>query len=539
MPKLKTFDPPANQNDFTAAETQLEAALRARWSSNINMFTESVLQNKPAPTQYFNPLTTDIPDQATEAVIRWTAFPARISKTFSFKGERTQWSYADNGPPASENYEPLGPRGWQDEYCEWSVTRNDAGKITKVSFTCENREYWYTLWDISPEVVLRLYQQLVGPQVEPQDLYSRDEVGNPIINAETGRPAYNGHNKWNSTTTEGVVHLISAPNALSAEISLAGQATILRKDSTGEPITDPAGLITCSNYGIADRNSDPHIGASVNSLVRGSDGLGSGMRVSLSNPVGLYIQTPNFNQYSLPSSAPAGAQPSDCWSILRGHARGSGEAIDYILHAVFEVPEEWGFTVSDITINGFNIDFGAQITETFHIALAAYGLQPQTEAPSELTCARDAKPPLPRTPCLRDSPVLPATFRSGLSMRIEQGTTISNIGLYATDVDTNAIIAFTGAPGVSLEQQGTQATDEETILFQLTITAAADAPLGVRSVLLTNANGAKGPAVYGLLEVVAPGTLAGEQTEVVGSRVEPSTQSLGVMRSLASPLGSR
>ena len=52
---------------------------------------------------------------------------------------------------AWQTFGPPGPRGWQDEYCEWSVTRDPASnKITSVMFTCENPDYWFTLWQVDP-----------------------------------------------------------------------------------------------------------------------------------------------------------------------------------------------------------------------------------------------------------------------------------------------------------------------------------------------------------------------------------------------------
>ena len=250
MPKISQFDPPANQNDLPD-HPDLNKAFRKRWSDNISRYNNQTIQNdpwgstnQPKLTEYFNPLGQDIPGGG--APTTWTAFPNRIKLTYPNAGQRTQWQYADNGPPAG--YSPKGPRGWQDEYCEWSVVRNKDGKITRVDFTCENREYWYTLWSTSPETVLKLYRDIVGPQVEMEDLFDRDPAnGQPIIDPETGRPAYNGRNKWNATTSQGAVHLISNPNSLSAEIFLAGQATVLREDAQGQPITDRNQLINCSS----------------------------------------------------------------------------------------------------------------------------------------------------------------------------------------------------------------------------------------------------------------------------------------------------
>jgi hypothetical protein len=511
MPNLPQFDPPANQNDFKPGEEDKEKALRSRWNDNINRFTQQTLQNnpwsstnQPALTQYYNPLDTDIPEGTKGAAIKWTAFPNLILVNYPSVGQVTQWKYADEGPP-DPNDEPKEPRVWQDEYCEWSVTRNADNQITKVMFTCENREYWYTLWDIDPEVVLRLYQQLISPQVKLEDLYLTKD-NQPVIDPETGRPAYNDINKWNNNTTNGAVHLISNPNSLSAEIFLAGQATILRKDGAGNPITDQGELINCSGYGTANRNSDPTIGATVNGLVRGSGALGSGVRISLENPVGLYIQEPAFDRYQLPFAAPDGVQPSDYWKIIRGRKRQNGEEVDYILHAVFEVPEEQGFTVSDITIDGINIQYGSQITQTFQIALAGLPIS-QIAPPEELPCAVASSRPLPSPYLLREANVLQVALRSSLNMRIEPGTTVDNVALVAFDVDADATIEFTDGSGVRVTIVTSDGTNKKR-LFILSITADPDAPLGNCSLLLTNRDGSKGPAAFGLLEVVSPGTLS-------------------------------
>jgi hypothetical protein len=537
MPKLTQFDPPANQNDFLPGEEEKEKAFRDRWSDNINRFTEQTLLNdpwnsvnQPPLSQYYNPLNTDIPAGTKGAAIKWTAFPNRILKKYENVGQPTQWKYADEGPPASDNYGPRGPRGWQDEYCEWSVTRNAEGKITKVMFTSENREYWYTLWDIDPNVVLRLYQELVGSQVKLEDLYLRDNKDNLVVDPATGRPAYNDKNQWNCETTKGAVHLISNPNSLSAEIFLAGQATILRRNPEGNAITDKNQLINCSKYGTLNRNSDPTIGAEVNALVRGTGAPGSGVRISLENPVGLYIQEPSFDTYQLPLSAPSDAKPSDYWKIIRGRKRQDGEEIDYILHAVYEVPQELGFTVSDIAINGFNIDYGAQIAQTFQIALTGLPL-PQVTVDA-LICAGEPKP-LPRAYNLRESEVFSVAERSGLNMQIEPGTTVQNVLLEAINCDHNTTIEFVGEPGITFERTGFEEKDKMQF-FTLTITAASDAPLGNRSVRLKNLdkidlNDYYGvPAVFGLLRVVSLGTLSRTTVPTIAAMVEVSPVEMAV-----------
>jgi hypothetical protein len=321
----------------------------------------------------------------------------------------------------TQPYGPYGPRGWQDEYSEWSVTRNAAGKIIRVDFTCENPEYWYTLWRVSPEKVAELYQSTLNYGAPPErqikvtveDLQLVDpKTHKPVINPATGRPAYNPLNKWNSgpvstrtgssTDSGGAMHLTSTPNTLQTETGLAGSATVQR--TIGH--SDSQALICCSQYGQNYRNSDPHIGQSVNSIVAG------GAIVSLADPPGLYIQMPDFSGYSLPpnNKLPSGAKPADCWQIVRGAETlidpvtgklypsvTEGVPGNFILHAVFQLPQSWieadpTMTVSDIIINSQNINWASQIAGTYNMALYGRGI-PMT-APAAQPCVGTPDVPL-------------------------------------------------------------------------------------------------------------------------------------------------
>jgi len=301
---LPRFDLPANQNDLS--DPKQAAALRTEWSNSINRWIGSSILGDPWGSlhdhdriYYYNPLTTDLTG-GKAASITWIAFPNRILLKYPNASKNEQLGYAEGvhadgtfGPPPPINgkpYGPPGPRGWLDEYCEWISIRDQNGKITKVDFTCENAEYWFTLWRISPETVLALYRQSVSPAVQLADLYLRDNNNDPVIDRATGLPAYSPINKWNNQPsagqTTGAVHLISSPNTLSAEITLAAGATLLREDPPGTPVTNPDKLITCSNFGVPGRNSDPHIGASVNEIIR-SGGVVASLEHWLNRPEGL------------------------------------------------------------------------------------------------------------------------------------------------------------------------------------------------------------------------------------------------------------
>jgi hypothetical protein len=395
MALLKQFALPANVADLTGND---QTNLAQQWSNSVNGWTkEAISKGGDGGTQldfYYNPLTTEAQNNPSSKSVAWPAFPNRILLGFPNATFLQQMGYAEGvhedgtfGPPPRADGDQHGPRGWQDEYCEWIATRDASGKISRVDFTCENRDYWSSLWHISPSRVLELYQQLVSPEAKLRDLYLLDSANNPVIDRATGRPAYQPINKWNTQpskgTVTGAVHLISRPNSLPAEIFLAAQATVLR-EKAGQPVTDPDALVICGGIGVPGRNSDPHIASEVNKVI-----IGGGLVASLQDPVGLYIQTPDFSGYSLPSDPklPADADVSECWTILRGHARGAGDNIDFILHARFEIPRRWkqagvSFTVGDIQINGNAIKYGAQITQTFQIALRALAL-PTTLPPQE------------------------------------------------------------------------------------------------------------------------------------------------------------
>lgn len=547
------FSPPANINDFPKDPTLYQCLLQL-WNWNLIGDTLTAITGDPWNVLndqnryfYFNPLTTAIPPAAKVVPIQWVAFPNRVQWYFSqggSPGNPFQLSsdavleLADTGKVASNplfangfpavpadvcpqidwsspklawhTFGPAGPRGWQDEYCEWSVTRDPATKkITSVMFTCENPDYWFTLWQVSPEAVLGIYQQMISPNVQLSDLYLLDGGGHPVINPLTGGPAYNPLNKWNSGpvtipgVSGGAMHLTSPPNTLGAEVYLAAAATLLRNVST----YDPQSLICCSRYGQPFRNSDPHIGFSANQLAK------AGLTISLTDPVGLYIQEPEWNVYQTPDKTPAG----DFWTVTRGNAP------SHILHAVFSVPASKGYTVSDITINGQAIDWAGQIAQTFQMQLSATGF-PGTSLPPQKAqaCPTPSPNPTPQAIMLIDngllnaynalytiggnvtnSPVLPAPV-------VKQGQTVK-LALQCSDVAVNPTISFGDGITVTINSIGQPINAVAGVraagglalrTFQLTIAVDATASPGQRPITVTNPGQSGVVAVPAMLTVV-------------------------------------
>lgn len=447
---LGSFSTPAFIQEPHLNPTQQEQ-LNALWNTNVEAFTQQARTgdpwnnlNSPLQSSYYDPTQTDIPTGTGTAPVTWIAFPNRLNQYLgqgSFPpnpynlDQEKLWQLADTGYYTDDSgqqqsfpaipqslcpepdwtgplhtFGPYGPRGWQDEYCEFSVTRDpSSGKITRVDIVCENPEYWYTLWRVSPQAAAQTYQDTLNFGLPPgspnavtvtvADLQLTDSNGNPVIDPSTGLPAYNPLNKWNSgpvsirgaNASGGAMHLTSTPNTLQTELGLAGGATVLRSVGNANPQT----LICCSQYGQSFRNSDPHIGQNVNQVV------GAQNNVSLANPPGLYIQMPDFSGYTLPADPklPPGAKPSDCWQIVRGAATvidpvtGQPFNGNMMLHVAFQLPASWiaagvSFTVGDITINlnGVNqpIKYASQIQNTFHVGLFARPLP--TAQPKPIAC---------------------------------------------------------------------------------------------------------------------------------------------------------
>lgn len=439
--QLQRFTTPACNNDFPNDPVAYEQLADA-WSQNVDGFTNQAIIGNPwttlyasAQTAYYNPLATPILEGSGAVDVPWVAVPNRLTQYLGqnqvpanpYQLTSSQlFALADSGELANypipetlcptpdwtgptQTYGPYGPRGWLDEYCEFSVVRNASDKITRVDFTCENPEYFQTLWRIDPQTAADIYTSALNagaPEsqwvtITVEDLQLLDpESGAPVIDPQTGSPAYNPLNKWNSGTATqrpsngaassgGAMHLTATPNSLQTELALGSGATVQREQGN----TDPQALICCAQYGQSYRNSDPHIGQTINLAVA------AGTNMSLADPPGLYIQMPSFAQYQLPDdpNLPAGASAADCWQIIRGFER----IIDpitqapfpgsFILHAAFQLPQAWidagvSFCVGDITIAGSKIQWGSQIQATLEIALFGRPITPVVAAPS-LACA--------------------------------------------------------------------------------------------------------------------------------------------------------
>lgn len=432
-----------------------QAILGNPWTSLFQAFQD----------YYYNPLTTDL-SNGVQAMVTWPAFPNRISfyyednhfPYFDSSDPGTgltsaeQQQMADLGTVAGRTmgnilqgcacnpypadpgiapaavppllsgddrttyscggsdvravaYAPFGPRGWLDEYCEMAKLLDENGRIQKIHFTCENPEYWHTLWNVDPDRVVELYREtLQNDRVVLNDLVLHDKDGIPVIDPSTGRKTYNPLNKWNSgmdlrsanpladrgtvmsATAGGAMHLTSTPNTLQTELQLASGSTVQRDLANSN--ANASELICVAQYGQINRNSDPHIGQIGNQVV------GLQYRISLANPIGLYIQMPDFSSWTLPGDRgiPADARPEELWHIVRGqkHLPGFAPSMNFLLHVRLEVPKRWkdsgadpDLCVSDMMINGAPIVNASQVMQTFNVALFPLALKADRPAPKQ------------------------------------------------------------------------------------------------------------------------------------------------------------
>lgn len=291
------------------------------WSRDLdellNKETEGKLDvpnDAPRP-QFFNPLNVQLDPDAKEKVMRWGAFPRKLARL-----------------PAPQRWELAENRDRQEEYCEWAAERDRSGRITRAFFTTEVPGYFHLLAADDPDALANVYREHISESIRPCELMSGKN--------------YKERNRWN---LKGAMHMIQEANVLSAATTLVAQSTILRS-SNGRLLTNSNDLIRCGINADMDRNSDPLIVGDVNGLARAQ------ASISFADPVGLYLDSLQTTGWV----SPDGADPGQFWKITRGDA-------DHAVRAVYEIPPELNFTVSDIEINGRPISSPSQIAEFIQV----------------------------------------------------------------------------------------------------------------------------------------------------------------------------
>jgi hypothetical protein len=338
--------------------------------------------------RYYNPLTMAPPAGSAVQNVHWGALPTSFDQDPRFGGDRNKIFEFLDAPQddVDDNGDPVKSRQ-QDEYCEW-VVQTSGGKIRRVIFTSEPALFYQFLFD--PAAVIQgIDPTAPDPNVDRNasrsllvEIY-RNRTGDATVNLADlldGRGNYTSFNRWNN---DFAVHLQQTNNTLGAEVNIAVRSSLLRaKGGTGPLKQDAADLIDCGAYGVAARQSDPAIGAAVNSFARRNEFL------TLADPVGLYMTGLDTTGWS----APNGADPRSFWTVRAGHGDPDPEKA-MIVRAEFAVDPASGFTVSDIKIGGIPIQFGGQIADGIGMRLGALvGPVSSLPAPRPIGCVRETIP---------------------------------------------------------------------------------------------------------------------------------------------------
>lgn len=322
-------------------------------------------------------------------------FIARLAgdgKTPAFPGA----PYAET--PRSINSDgTLGPpvphfRRQQDEYLEWHAVKDAGGRLKKLVFSAEAPDYWSALAATTKEArsdrLVELYRQLVDDRVKPEDLFYQTDLAIPYrkANGDKGwmvrraRDQYNPLNNW--TTTAGVVHLTHSANTLGAEVRLAADASALwqsDRDAKGPKVGPEIRRIACGGYGGINRSSDPLIGKGV------GDAIVGGSRITLTDPIGLYIADVAIDGLTGPKGEAVGRS---ALRIIRGDANPKEPRI---LRFEIELSAGTKFGLDECLIDARKLERGGQIARKVSMQLYAH-VYPASTNPDTMPNACNGTP---------------------------------------------------------------------------------------------------------------------------------------------------
>jgi hypothetical protein len=314
MALVTRFDTPASVRDLPA-----NSAFYDDWHRFLAGQLNTTAASGTATGEFYDASEVNVNVLAERSLV-WMAFPRQV--LVDHRDDRRAAFVKADGDVAQ--------RDPQNEYCEWHVTRNAQGKITRVVFVTESPEYWEHLWAADRSRVVSLYQTLVDPAVTEADL-------------RIGGSGYDKFNRFN--TTNGIVHLIQSINTLSAALQLA-QGSIDTGAARDNYETPPPNLRT---------SVDPRVISDIGSLAR------TGLSLTLREPIGLYITGYDDTGWTKPDGSPV----DDYWRIVRGSP-------GQILRLEYEVPAGAGFVVGDLLIGGRRVEWGGQIAE--HVTCTVGGV---------------------------------------------------------------------------------------------------------------------------------------------------------------------
>lgn len=304
------FSPPGNLTDLTR-----DADLQA-WSDTISALLDARID---PGGQLFNPITNPRPNLRPRR-IPWLGIPQTVADHRSVEATRIQ---VDN--PANRRNAGDG----QNEYCEWFTKRSaPGGDVLQVDVTTELPEYFgFLAQRLSRAEFGNVYRQLYPAATDAQ-LFTAG--------------AYNPLNRWN--TSEGAMHLIGNINDLDPNaLGVIAGALPWRFSASGR-------VIDVQDCGMGQFHADPTLVANINRMAR------EGRAITVADPLGIYIIDIDTSGWKTPD----GSDPRALLTFSRGTPP---------MHLRVVPPAGAPFRLSEVTIGGEPIRFGAQIAERTMVAI--------------------------------------------------------------------------------------------------------------------------------------------------------------------------
>lgn len=211
----------------------------------------------------------------------------------------------------------------QNEYCEWFTRRSSpGGDVQQVDLTTELPEYFELLAQrLSRAELGNVYRQLYPAATDAQLFTSG---------------AYNPRNRWNSH--DGAMHLIGDINDLDPNaLGVIAGALPWRFSAAGR-------VLDVQDCGMGQFHADPTIVANINRMAR------EGRAITVGDPIGVYIIDVDTSGWKTPD----GSDPRSLLTFSRGAPP---------MHLRVAPPPGAAFRLSEVTIGGEPIRFGAQIAE--------------------------------------------------------------------------------------------------------------------------------------------------------------------------------
>jgi len=342
--------------------SDLEGPSKNEWDRYVSKSTLEAI-NASGTTQFLAEADGSI--TSPPVAVDWSGFPVRIQTCLDGSLRKTlpfldwQLGNIDSGRPIGH-----------EEYLEWRVLRNGAGKITRIEFTTEIREYWEILAKYHSTKCLRLLGRFAGEGIASfADVYGgdpeqmtpgeRESAFQNNMFAVKDTPPKSPYNNGRRS----IAFMAKDVNTLNAAIQLASFAAFPYQaeepNGTIRSITGSEAIAFTKQNALACRNSDPTIVSSV------IDQAVAGKFLVFDSTPGIYILDVQHEKILLPDRS--GSIPRDWFEFQRG----SRDGVERSQRLVFEVPPSQGFTIGDLIDDEIDepVAFGGQIAKKITVGL--------------------------------------------------------------------------------------------------------------------------------------------------------------------------